>query len=255
MAPVIGLSAAPVLLRGMLSPPRTALRTPAERRPDPMLRAADHEPGQLTRTTRTQPPTPGSARRRATRHRETEHANRRPAAHRRNPAQRPDRSPTQDNEPPRRPPATQADASCSHDARRGWTIENATQTQNRGHSRRAPNPGTTSTGRPSGRAAEKRRPAREQRLPRNRETKPKTRIGTTQRTTTKTCVNDPTGTTHGPNAIQRPDFNDRHKHHDSGAVRTRRGAAGADIQRDIRPLRRQRESWTAATHDRTMRSS
>ncbi len=50
-----------------------------------------HDSRQSIRTTRARPPTPGSARRRAARHREAEHANRRPAAHRRDPAQRPDR--------------------------------------------------------------------------------------------------------------------------------------------------------------------
>ena len=47
-----------------------------------------------------------------------------------------------------------------NDAPSGATLKSATQTQSHGHSRRAPDPSTTSTGRPSGRAAERRRPTR-----------------------------------------------------------------------------------------------
>ena len=98
---------------------------------------------------------------------------------------------------PRRPRRARARASRSDDARSGATIESTSQTQSRGHSRRAVNVGKTYTGRPSGQAAETRRLATEQRLPRNRGTEPKTRIPTTPRTTTKNFIDDPTRTTHG----------------------------------------------------------
>ena len=49
-----------------------------------------------------------------------------------------------------------------NDAPSGATLNSATQTQSHGHSRTGPDPGTTSTGRPSGRVAERRRPARKQ---------------------------------------------------------------------------------------------
>ena len=89
-------------LRCAISPSNRA-RAPAERRPDRMLRAARHDSRQSIRTTRARPPTPGSARRRAAWHRGAERANRRPAAHRQDPARRPDRSPTRGDGPPRRP--------------------------------------------------------------------------------------------------------------------------------------------------------
>ena len=109
-------------VRGAISP-RTGPRTPAEHRAEPTRRAARHDSRQSIGTTRARPSTPGSARRRAARHREAEHANRRPAAHRRNPAQRPHRFRTRDDEPPRRPRRARADASRSDYTRSGGTIK------------------------------------------------------------------------------------------------------------------------------------
>ena len=195
-------------------------------------------------------------RRRATRHREAGHTNRRPAAHRRNPAQRPDRSPTRDNEPPRRPRATRADASCPEDPPNGGTPSRTPPTR---RAEVTPEERPTPARRPrDDRPAELPRDVgRQENSASHAIAEPGQRPGSGRRRERRrrTCVNDPTSTTHGPNGIQRPHFNDTNEHHDSGAVRTRRAAAGADIQRDIRPLRRRRDSWTAATHDRTMRSS
>ena len=236
------------------SPPRTGPRTPAERCAEPTHRATRHHSRQSIGTTRAPPSTPGSTRRRAARHGEAERPTGRPAAQRPEPTRRPGRSRTTRSRPPRRPRATRADASHPHDAPNGETIKSATQTQTLGHSRRAPNPGTTSTGRPSGRAAERRRRAREQHLARNRRTEPETRIETTPHATTKSLSNGHRRSrrrrSRPSNGIQRPHFNDPASTTGKRAEHARRTASDGDIQQDIRPAQRQSESSTSPPHDR-----
>ena len=217
MAPVIGLSAAPVLLREVLSPPRTAPRTASRTPPGPDASSGTPRTRrQSIRTTRARPPTPESARRRATRHREAEHANRRPAAHRRNPAQRPDRSPTRNNEPPRRPRGARADASRSHDARSDASIETTNQAQRRGHSRTGVNLEKRHRGtEPPTRSDHGRRTAppthpRNQAGDQDRDDAEDDEDGLHQRST---------GTTHSPNASSDRTSTRGSQHHEGGARR------------------------------------
>ncbi len=201
-----------------------------------------------TRRSRTERPEtqrspPGSARRRAARHQEGKRANRHPAAHGREPAQRPDLSRTRDDGPPRRPRGARAHAPRSHGARNGATIETTNQTQGPRSRPKSSQPRQDVP--PDGCGAEL--PRRYDHggrtaAPRHPTKEAGARIATTPRMTTSAFIDDPTGTTHSPHDIQRPHLFDGNEHHESSARRARRAAAGADIQRDIRPLPRRWKS-------------
>ena len=239
--------------RGVLSPPRTGPRTPAERCAEPTRRAAHDDFRESTATTRAPPSTPGSTRRRAAQQGEAERPTGRPAAQRPEPRRRPGRSHTTRRGPPRRPRATRTGASHPHDAPSGATLKSATRTQTRGHFRRGPDPARRP---PDDHPAElPKDDGRQENSPRTQSEnrardQDRDHAGGDDEELERRAPTIPPAPQAGPNGIQRPHFNDAGSTTGRRAERARRTASKADIQQDIHPAQRRSESSRSPPHDR-----